>query len=199
MHPIQKLWNLATGLQKARVDFKILRQRMEDAVVQLAIDPQFDWVNMIPYVNSGISRGLTFWDYLDEEEIDADSWLLPQPEVAPSIPDFTQPPPHIDQETGEVMDEEPDPRLKKKTKATAKADTAKLMIMKYLSVIPETWVSSREVSQLFKDEISERTIKRYLEDLFTDKQVVRKNEYQRISATKTTKRHLYKFCLTTRN
>jgi hypothetical protein len=167
---------------------------MEDAVVQLAIDPQFDWVNMIPYVNSGISRGLTFWDFLDEEDIDADSWVLPQTVGGTdslAVPDFTQPPPHVDQETGEILDE--DPRPKKKTKATEKAENAKLTIMKYLSVIPDRWLSVKEVAQLFKGEFCEKTIKNYLESLYEQGHVERKPQFQRIAGEKSTMRHLYKF------
>ena len=184
MHPIQKLWNLATGLKKANVEFKVFRERMTEALPKLGIYDDFDWVEMAQFVNTSLSTGETWEDFYDPD--DADTWVMP------SVPDFTQPSPHVDQQTGEILDESPGP--KKKTKATEKVDTIKLMIVKYLSVVPENWYSAREVAQLFKGEVSEKTIKRYLEDLLADRQVTRKNEYQRISATKTTKRHLYKFC-----
>jgi hypothetical protein len=191
MHALEKLWNLATGLRRENVDHTILRQRMEDAIVKLGIYEEFDWVEMIPDVNGALRRGETFWDYWDEDA--ADSWVKPPP-----IPDFTQPPAeHIDQETGEILDEEPDLRPKKKTKATEQVDMFKLLILKFMSAVPNRWVSAKEMHQLFPNEFSEKTMKNYLDRLHKDGQVERKPQYQRIAPGKQTMRHLYKFFPTT--
>lgn len=191
MHPLEKLWNIATGLQKANPPFEEKKARMEKTMVKLGIDQEFHWVGMMQDINTALKTGETLWDYWNED--DADSWLMPPDAVAAPIPDFTQPPPNINSVTGEILDEPPTP--KKRTKATAKADDAKLIIMRLLSLSPDRWFSVIEIGKLF--DLSERTIRRYMEDLYEKKQVTRKNQYQRIRRDREILRHLYKFCPTT--
>ena len=91
----------------------------------------------------------------------------------------------------------PERKPKRITKATEKADMIKVLIVKYMSTAPHMWLSVREVMQFFPNEFSERTMRRYLDELYNDNHLSRKNEYQRFAKGKTTLRHLYKFCPTT--
>jgi hypothetical protein len=168
-------------LQKANVEYQVLSTRLEEARTKLGIDDNFDIIEMVQCINTSLRTGETCEDFYDLDDY----------EVTPSVPDFTQPPPNVDHQTGEILNESPGP--KRKTKATEKADMTKLFIVKFMSTIPNTWVSAKEMLQLFPNEFSEKTMKHYLESLYEEGHLSRKNEYQRISATKTTKRHLYKF------
>src|SRR5262245_43935754 len=116
MHPLEKLWNLARGLKKAETEGKIsfgdLKARILAALTKLGIYEDFDWGQMVSYINNSLRTGEPFWNYYDEDE--ADSWVIPPDEADPPVPDFTQPPPNINSVTGEILDD--DPRSTKRTK-----------------------------------------------------------------------------------
>ncbi len=98
--------------------------------------------------------------------------------------------------------EPPEPIALKKykppTKARQTAETIKVIVLKQMEFWQETYFTARQLKHRFPSLLvcSEKTVKRYLDEMHKARLVTIKEEVQRLSATKTVLRHLYKFCVT---
>ena len=89
-------------------------------------------------------------------------------------------------------------KYKPPNKARQTAEMIMVMMLKVMEFNQDTYYSPSQLKNHFSSvlQCSEKTVKRYLDELHGQHKVTIKEQFQRLSPTRTTVRHLYKFCIT---
>ncbi len=188
---LRQLWNVAVGLFKAKQHPRDINDRLIKAKKQLGLD-DIVILDFMDNVKDSLKTGRPF-EFYNSSEPEPPTPVINTEDEPETVEEVPQSP---------IKDETPpdtpipvsEKKPKRITTQSKNAAMMKALILTYMEINFNTDFSVRNIKRIFSTELSDRTIKRYLEELREEKKLIRKNEYQRFGKDRVTLRHIYKSC-----